>query len=95
MDKFVPGLYQHYKGGIYIATHLEVWHDGNGEGHPRIFVSYICCYENNPQAKLTERCIRPVEEWGQLVGVRKPVGDFGAKETITVPRYRLLSPIGP
>ena len=36
--EFVPGQYQHYKGGLYIALHLARYHDGDGH-----YVVYVCC----------------------------------------------------
>jgi hypothetical protein len=35
---FKPGLYEHYKGGLYIALHLARHHDGQG-----YYVVYVCC----------------------------------------------------
>lgn len=86
--RVIPGIYRHYKGAHYLALGTVVWHDAKGEGKPGLFVCYICLYENNTETNRAEQCVRPIEEWTDTV--------YGPSYPIEgIPRYKLLTPLGP
>lgn len=87
---FIPGIYEHYKGGEYLAMGLAHKED---DGVVMVVYVQLSAGQHNPTKAL--QFVRPLKEWGQFVTKTSPLGDKGSLLHIQVPRFKLLRPIGP
>lgn len=77
--EFKPGLYEHYKGGRYIALHLVRHHESN-----ELFVVYVSC--SHGTINIREYATPGKDSWCD--NVEKWLGL--ADEYATVPRFRFI-----
>lgn len=78
-NRFLPGLYEHYKGGLYVALHLVAHHDNRLP-----MVVYISLTYGSVN-------VRPLVGWpGDEDGFfdEMPIGN----STLTHPRFRYIGP---
>lgn len=80
-SEFKPGIYQHYKGGFYIALFL-VSHHENGE----LFVVYIST--DHKTTKIREYATPGKDSWTDQMSI--PYS--GTNSDRIVPRFRYIGP---
>lgn len=79
IDDFKPGLYEHYKGGRYIALY-RARHHSTG----RLFVVYVSCSHNT--INIREWSTAGEDSWCDMVQ------GLSDAESLPVPRFRYLGP---
>jgi hypothetical protein len=81
-SNFKPGLYRHYKGGVYTAIQLVRHHE---KKEP--YVVYLSM--NNGRMYLREWCTPGADSWADMVQYRDTFGNLTGE---VVPRFKFLSP---
>jgi hypothetical protein len=83
-DEFKAGVYEHYKGGLYLALHLARHHD-TGE----LFVFYMCLL--NGTLWMREWATPGKDSWTDQISVDIEI-DYDMIMRTVVPRFRYVRP---
>ena len=84
IEQFKPGLYQHYKGGYYVALFIARHHDS---GVP--VVAYVCCRYGTVSVREWDQSDQ--DSWSDRV---EPQTGYAVQGTAGVPRFRFVGPPG-